>query len=98
MYDVNINMKTVINIKADKEIKKKAQKIADELGLSLSAVINAYLRQFIRNKEVYFRIGSAMSPELEETLEGIEEDLKNKKNISEAISSEKGIKRHLSSL
>ncbi|MDP2909961.1 MAG: DUF6364 family protein [bacterium] len=91
-------MKTVINIKADKEIKKKAQKIADELGLSLSAVINAYLRQFIRNKEVYFRIGSAMSPELEETLEGIEEDLKNKKNISEAISSEKGIKRHLSSL
>lgn len=91
-------MKTIINIKADKEIKRKAQKIADELGLSLSAVINAYLRQFIRNKEVYFRIGSTMSPELEKFLEGVEEDLKNKKNISRAISSEDGIKKHFFSL
>jgi len=45
-------MKTLINIKADKEIKKDAQRIAADLGFSLSAVINAYLKQFVRNKEV----------------------------------------------
>ncbi|MBI4118716.1 MAG: type II toxin-antitoxin system RelB/DinJ family antitoxin, partial [Parcubacteria group bacterium] len=47
-------MKTVINIKTDKDVKKNAQGVAEELGLSLSAVINAYLRQFVRNKEIHF--------------------------------------------
>jgi len=91
-------MKTIINIKADREIKKKAQKIADELGLSLSAVINAYLRQFIRNREIYFRLGSTMSPELERHLEEIEEDIKKNRNISRTVSSEEGIKKRFSSL
>jgi len=61
-------MKTVINIKTDKEIKISAQKLAKEMGFSLSAVINAHLRQFIRNKEIYFSISPQMSPGLENLL------------------------------
>tara|TARA_Y100000310_G_C20582472_1_gene763704 strand:- start:165 stop:440 length:276 start_codon:yes stop_codon:yes gene_type:complete len=91
-------MKTIINIKTDKEVKKDAQKVASDLGFSLSAVINAYLKQFVRNKEVYFGITPNMSPELENLLGKVEKDIKEGKNISPGFSSPKEIKKHLSSL
>ena len=80
-------MKTLINIKADKEVKKRAQQAAEELGLPLSTVINAYLKQFIRSKEVYFSVSPQMTPALEELVGRAEEDLKNSKNISPVFSS-----------
>lgn len=91
-------MKTLINIKTDKEVKKDAQKIASNLGLSLSAIINAYLKQFVRNKEVYFGIVSQMSPELKKLLGLIETDIRSGKNLSKSISSQKEIDLYLSSL
>ena len=47
-------MKTLINVKTDKEVKEQAQRIAEELGVPLSTVVNAYLKEFIRNKEVVY--------------------------------------------
>jgi len=91
-------MKTIINIKTDKEIKKKAKEVAEGLGFSLSAVINAYLKQFVRNKEVYFGLAPRMSSELEKLLGKIEADMKKNKNISSSISSESDLKNYLSSL
>jgi len=91
-------MKTLINIKADQEVKIKAKKIAQELGLSLSAVINAYLKQFIRNKSVYFSTVPSMSKELEDVLGGIEKDIKQDKNLSRSISNIKDLKKYLSSV
>ncbi len=46
-------MNTVINIKTDSKIKKAAQKTAEDLGLSLSGVINSYLRQFVRSQTIF---------------------------------------------
>ena len=89
--------KTVINIKADKEVKKNAQKIAEELGLSLSAVMNAYLRQFIRNKEIHLSIAPRMSAELEQYLGPIEEDIKKKRNFSGPFSTGEEMDRWLNS-
>jgi len=43
---------TVINIKTDAKIKKEAQIIASDLGLTLSGAINGFLKQLIRNKTV----------------------------------------------
>lgn len=91
-------MKTVINIKTDKDVKKDAQKIASNLGFSLSAIVNAYLKQFVRNKEVYFSMVSKMSPELENLLGTIEADIRRKKNLSKPISSQKELEAHLFSL
>lgn len=90
-------MKTVINIKTEAEIKRSAKEVADRLGLSLSAVLNAYLRQFIRNREAHFTLAPKMSSELEELLGRIEIDIQRDKNISPEISSENGLKRHFSS-
>ena len=91
-------MRTVINIKTEKEVKTRAKKIANEIGLSLSAVINAYLKQFIRNKEVYFSISPKMSPEMENLLGKIEFDIQRDKNISRIFSSKQDIKKYLISL
>ena len=44
--------KVVINIKADPEVKKAAQDLADDLGLSLSSLINAQLKQLINRQKL----------------------------------------------
>ena len=46
----------VINIKTEPKVKNQAKKIASDLGLTLSGVINAYLKQFVREKKVYFSL------------------------------------------
>ncbi len=45
-----------IYIKTQPEIKRRAQKVAGELGFSLSALMNAWLKQLIRTKAVNFSI------------------------------------------
>lgn len=44
----------VVNIKVNPLVKKEAQKVAEELGFSLSALINGYLKQLVRNKTIVF--------------------------------------------
>ena len=84
-------MKTsVINVKTDKDIKKSAQRVAEELGLSLSTVINAYLRQFVRNKEIHLSAAPHMSAELEEFLRRLEAMQKTAGPNTEIIISPKG--------
>lgn len=91
-------MNTVINIKTKKELKENAQKTAKELGLSLSAVLNAYLRQFVRNKAAYFSVVPQMTPELEGLLSKIEYDISRSKNISGPVISPEEMENYLSSL
>lgn len=43
----------VINIKTDPKVKHRAHQVAEELGLSLSAVLSALLKQFIRTKTIH---------------------------------------------
>jgi addiction module RelB/DinJ family antitoxin len=90
--------KTLINVKADKEVKKNAQKIADDLGLSLSDVINASLRNFIRTREVRFSAVPEMTTELERLLGVVEQDIKSKRGLSRAMSTKEEIGRRLDSL
>lgn len=46
-----------INFRVDPKIKQEAQRVAEDLGFNLSTILDAYLRQFIRTKEVHFRLG-----------------------------------------
>ncbi|OGK28019.1 hypothetical protein A3C28_02825 [Candidatus Roizmanbacteria bacterium RIFCSPHIGHO2_02_FULL_39_9] len=75
-------MNTVIYVKANREIKENAQRLAKELGLSLSDIINSSLRNFIRTREIYFSHTPRMTPELEELLDRVEDDLKKRRNLS----------------
>jgi addiction module RelB/DinJ family antitoxin len=91
-------MKTLINIKADKAVKEGAQKLAEELGLSLSAVINAYLKHFVRSREVYFSAVPHMTPELEMLLGQVETDLNETRNLSHSLRTTAEVHAHLDAL
>lgn len=90
--------KTVINIKTDREIKKNVQRVAEELGLSLSDVINASLRNFIRTREVRFSSIPYMTKEFERLLGTVEKDIKQNKNLTPKFSSGEELENHLDSL
>ncbi len=77
-----LGMKTVLNVKTDKEVKEEAQRVAKELGLPLSTVVNAYLKEFVRNRAIHLSAAPRMSKALEEVLGGVERDLKAEKNLS----------------
>ena len=66
----------MINIKADREVKLEAQRLAKELGLSLSAVVSASLKQFIRNREIHLDAGLEPSPYLQKVLRKADKDIR----------------------
>ncbi len=90
--------KAIINIKTDREVKKNVQNLAEELGISLSDVINASLRNFIRTREVRISSVPQMTPELEKLLGPIEKDIKKGKNLSPFFDSSEEMKEYLCSL
>jgi addiction module RelB/DinJ family antitoxin len=70
---------TSLHIKIEPAIKEKAQKTAEELGLSLSAVMKVLLKQFIRTKRL--SVGVRDMPEIpnartRQVLKQAEEDIK----------------------
>ncbi len=88
-------MKTIINIKADREVKEGAQKLAKELGVPLSTIINAYLKDFIRNRSVTLSMAPRMSRQLESLVGRVEKDMKTGKNISGPFNSVEELIEHL---
>lgn len=47
-------MNTTMLIKTDKVLKQKAQKLAKEMGLPLSVLVNNYFKNFIVERQVTF--------------------------------------------
>jgi addiction module RelB/DinJ family antitoxin len=45
-----------IFIKTEPKVKEEAQKTAEELGFSLSSILNAFLRQFVKTKTIHFSV------------------------------------------
>ena len=81
--------KTVINVKVDKEVKRKAKFLAKELGLPLSTIINANLKEFVRSGEVSFSLEPKLKPAVWERIREASSDYRSGKNISPTFSSVK---------
>jgi DNA-damage-inducible protein J len=54
---------TNINVRADSEIKSKAQKIFSSLGLDMSTAINMFLRQTVRQNDIPFILTTNVKPD-----------------------------------
>lgn len=92
-------MKTaMINIKTDAGVKRQAQELAEELGFSLSAIVTASLKQFVRTREVQFSAVHRMTPYLEGVIKEVEKDIKAGKNISPAFTNVKDMDAYLNAL
>ncbi len=46
------------NIKIDQNLKQESQELFESLGLSLSAAVNMFLRQSVREGAIPFRVGN----------------------------------------
>ena len=85
-------MKTMLNIKIDKDIKDEAKKAADALGIPLSTVASALLRQFARDKEIHISLSYRPSDRLLQSIkeardEHSKDEMKKHKTAGELFKS-----------
>jgi len=72
-------MNTVISVKIDKEVKDKAKEVANSAGLTLSTLVNSYLRQIVATRRIELYSPEPMSPKLEKLIGEVELELKSGK-------------------
>lgn len=68
-------MNTVISVKLDTAIKEKAQEVAHSAGVTLSALVNAYLRQVVATRRIELYAPEPMTPKLEKMIARVERDI-----------------------
>ena len=90
--------KTTINIKADREVKERAQKVARNLGMPLSTIINAYLNQLIRTKEIHFYLEGELKPSVKRRLDRLQKEALEGKNLSPTFRTPQEMDAYLGSL
>lgn len=91
-------MKTTTSIKLDPEVKKRAKKLAENFGLNLSGLVNAQLKQFVRDQKLVLSEIPTMSPFLEQMLGPIERDIQKGKNLSRAVRTKNDLNQIFSDL
>lgn len=69
-----LDMKTMLNIKIDTQLKDKAKEVANELGIPLGTITVALLRQFVREKEVNLSIEHKPSRSLIDSINEAEKE------------------------
>ncbi|PIY59666.1 hypothetical protein COY96_00570 [Candidatus Wolfebacteria bacterium CG_4_10_14_0_8_um_filter_37_11] len=72
-------MNTVISVKVDKKVKESAREVAESAGLTLSSLINVYLRQISATRHIEIYAPEQMTPKLEKLISGIEKEIKKGK-------------------
>jgi antitoxin component of RelBE/YafQ-DinJ toxin-antitoxin module len=78
--------KAILNVKTDPDTKQQLQEFAAELGVPVSVIMNAQIKQMLRDRKV------VLSTELEPTtyliaiMNQVEQDLKTNSNITHTYS------------
>jgi len=75
---------TNLNIRVDKELKRKAETIFNELGLNMSTAMNMFLRHSVRYGGIPFEL--RIEKPNAETLSAID-DVNNNRNMSKTFDS-----------
>ena len=71
---------TALSIKIDPKVKREAQKIANELGFSLSAIVNASLKNLTRSKTISYSLLEP-TPFLKRAIRSARIDRAHKKSV-----------------
>jgi antitoxin component of RelBE/YafQ-DinJ toxin-antitoxin module len=75
-------VKTILNIKTDLHTKQQIQEFAAELGIPVSVIMNAQIKQMLRDRKLILSTELEPTPYLEKVMKEIEKDLMNGKNIT----------------
>lgn len=74
-------MQTMLSIKIDKNLKKKAQEVAHILGVSLNAVINQNIKEFINERKITFVDEPILNKRTQKILARLSKDAREGKNM-----------------
>lgn len=88
-------MKTTTSVKLDAKIKEEASQLASELGLSLSSVINATLKQFVTERRVVLSVAPEFNEKTKKAFLAMEADVRAGKNISDSYTNVDDLKKAL---
>jgi addiction module RelB/DinJ family antitoxin len=78
-------MTTVLNVKIDDKLKKEAQKAAKSIGLPISTVVSASLREFVRTRSITISDEPRLRPEVEKELLRLSKNAREGKELSPAF-------------
>jgi len=70
----------IITIKTDPEVKEKVQKVALDMGLTLTSLINSYLKHVVRTKRVEITLDETPNAYLKSVLKQAEKNYKKGKS------------------
>ncbi len=90
--------KTILNVKLSKALKKDAQSLADEIGVPLSTVVVANLKEFVRSRSLTVSALPRLKPGVEKELGEAISDYRAGRNISPTLKSKKAVADHLKTL
>jgi len=90
--------KTIINIKVNKSLKQEAQELANEIGVPLTTVITANLKEFVRSRSLTVSAFPRLKPEIEHELGKAIADYKKDINVSKTLRKPSEVANHLKSL
>lgn len=86
-----------INIKVDPQTKQEIQRFASELGIPVSAILNAQIKQILRDRTLTLNTGLEPTPYLINILNQVVGEAGDTKHIT-MTESEEEISNHLDSL
>lgn len=89
--------KTILNIKTDPKTKLEIQEFAAELGIPVSVIMNAQIKQILRDRKIILTTELEPTPYLVKIMDQVEKDLKTGKNITKTFSKTEALS-HLDSL
>lgn len=72
----------MLNIKTDVSVKRAAQKVAKEIGVPLSTVVNAQLKRFIAERQLTLRAPEIPNAKTRKILDEAREDFRKGRNTS----------------
>lgn len=81
----------IVTTKIDPQTKIEAMKTAKDLGLSLSAVIKAFLKQFVHTKSITFSVSEEPSAYLKSVIAQAEKNFKKGKHSPTFNTGEKAV-------
>ncbi len=91
-------MDTTLTVKIPKKVKADAKRIADELGIPLTTVVNSMLRKFAHDKEVTFSVYPTLRPEKAAELDRISDEMERGIGVSGPFDSAKELFEHMDSM
>ncbi|HMO79061.1 MAG TPA: type II toxin-antitoxin system RelB/DinJ family antitoxin [Candidatus Paceibacterota bacterium] len=88
-------MKTTTSIKIDKDIKEQATSIANDLGVSLSTVVNATLKKFVTERRVVLSLAPEFNEKAKKEFLKLRDDVRKNKNLSKVYTDLNSLKKGL---